>query len=260
MAKVGKAFEGVLEVVKKLRGPNGCPWDRKQTPQTLKKYLIEEAYEAYEAIERESPEEVKEELGDLLFLILMIAYIYEEKGVFSVEQLLEASKAKMIRRHPHVFGEERVRDAEEVLKQWKKIKEQEGKTKGASSLGELPKSLPALQKAFRIGERAERVGFDWSNPQEVLTKLEEEMEELKEALKSGSLNHIKEEIGDFLFTVANLSRKLGINPEEALRHSLDKFCERFFEMERYFRSMGKDLSSVTLEEMDAVWERLKKKG
>ena len=243
-----------------LRGPEGCPWDRKQTPQSLKKYLVEEAYEAYEAINTDDPREVREELGDLLFLILMVAYIYEEAGLFSLEEMLNLCAEKMIRRHPHVFGKEKARSAEEVLSRWQAVKEAEVKDKkGESSvLGSLPRSLPALQLAFRLGERASRVGFDWSSAEEVLPKLEEEWREIEKALESGSSERLEEEIGDFLFTVANLSRKLGINPEEALKKSLEKFRRRFIAMEGLLRSQRKDLHAVSLAEMDKVWERLKR--
>jgi len=256
---LGEAFQKLVEIVVRLRGPEGCPWDRKQTPQSLKKSLGEEAYGAYEAIQQEDPKEVREELGDLLFLILMVAYIYQEKGLFSLQEMLALCAEKMIRRHPHVFGEERAQSAEEVLARWQAIKETEARGKKAESsvLGNLPKSLPALQLAFRLGERASRVGFDWSSPEEVLPKLKEEWKEMEKALHSGSREKLEEEIGDFLFTVANLSRKLGINPEEALKKSLEKFRRRFIAMEEIFRTQGKDLRTVSLSEMDAVWEDLK---
>lgn len=252
----GKAdLSSLYEIIEILRSDEGCPWDRKQTPETLKKYLIEEAYEAYEAISEKEKEEVKEELGDLLFLLLFIIYLYEEKGDFALRELVEFTYQKMIRRHPHVFGEEEARSAEEVLSKWQRIKEKEGK--GDSVLGNIPKSLPALQRAYRLGERASRVGFDWKAPEEVLAKLEEEVGELKEAL-SLSQEKVSEEIGDLLFTVANLSRKLGINPEEALKKALDKFEKRFKKMETHVKERGQKLEELSLEEMDAIWESLKK--
>ncbi len=256
MAGCGELFEKLVEIVARLRGPGGCPWDRKQTPESLRKYLVEEAYEAYEAIEKGAVEEIREELGDLLFLILMIAYIYQEKGRFSIEEMLELCAEKMIRRHPHVFGEERAASAEEVLARWQKIKESE-KSGESSVLGNLPRSLPALQLAFRLGERASRVGFDWSSAEEVLPKLREEWREIEENLGGASRELLEEEIGDFLFTVANLSRKLGINPEEALKKSLEKFRRRFLAMERFFQEQGRSLREVSLEEMDRVWEEVK---
>ncbi|MBX6423073.1 nucleoside triphosphate pyrophosphohydrolase [Thermosulfurimonas sp. F29] len=249
-------FRKLLEIVARLRAPDGCPWDRQQTPESLRKYLVEEAYEAYEAIGEGAVEEAREELGDLLFLILMVAHIYQERGDFTLEEMLELCAEKMIRRHPHVFGEERAASAEEVLARWQRIKESE-KSGKSSVLGNLPRSLPALQLAFRLGERASRVGFDWSSPEEVLPKLREEWREIEENLAGASRERLEEEIGDFLFTVANLSRKLGINPEEALKKSLAKFRRRFEAMEEYFRGQGRDLREVSLEEMDQVWERVK---
>ncbi|HBT04719.1 MAG TPA: nucleoside triphosphate pyrophosphohydrolase, partial [Thermodesulfobacterium commune] len=177
VTKEEASFETLREIVKILRGENGCPWDREQTPQTLKKYLIEETYELIEAIEKEKDEEIREELGDLLFLLIFILYLYEEKNVFSYKDVFYYTAQKMIKRHPHVFGDEVAKTAEEVLKNWQRIKKEEGKS--SSVLGNIPKSLPALQRAFRLGERAARVGFDWEKPEEVLNKLSEEAAELK---------------------------------------------------------------------------------
>ncbi|MGC9017126.1 MAG: nucleoside triphosphate pyrophosphohydrolase [Caldimicrobium sp.] len=247
----------LYEIIKTLRGEGGCPWDRKQTPETLKKYLIEEAYEVYEAITTGSEEEIEEELGDLLFLLLFIIFLYEEKGAFSLKDLVYFTFQKMIRRHPHVFGEDEAKSAEEVLSKWQKIKEKEGKSD--SVLGNIPKSLPALQRAYRIGERAGRVGFDWKTPEEILPKLEEEIKELKEALLRGEKDRISEELGDLLFTIANLSRKLGINPEEALKFTLDKFERRFKEMEKIIKGQGLSFENLSLEEMDRIWDEVKEK-
>ncbi|OAG26692.1 nucleoside triphosphate pyrophosphohydrolase [Thermodesulfatator autotrophicus] len=258
--ELGPLFVKLVEIVARLRGPGGCPWDQKQTPETLKKYVLEEAYEVFEAIGEEPPLAVCEEIGDLLFLLIFIAYLYEEKGEFELAHVLKLCAEKMIRRHPHVFGENALSNPEEVVAQWQKIKEKEAKDKGKKSsvLGDLPKALPALQRAFRLGERASRVGFDWEKPEELFPKLEEEIREIKEAIAQKDEKSLKEEIGDLLFTVANLSRKLGINPEEALRHSNEKFETRFRSMESHFKEKGKRLKEVSLKEMDAVWEELKK--
>ncbi|MGC8872369.1 MAG: nucleoside triphosphate pyrophosphohydrolase [Caldimicrobium sp.] len=247
----------LYEIIKALRGEGGCPWDRKQTPETLKKYLIEETYEVYEAITTGSEEEIQEELGDLLFLLLFIIFLYEEKGAFSLKDLVYFTFQKMIRRHPHVFGEDEAKSAEEVLSKWQKIKEKEGKSD--SVLGNIPKSLPALQRAYRIGERAGRVGFDWKTPEEIFPKLEEEIKELKEALLKGEKERVSEELGDLLFTIANLSRKLGINPEEALKFTLDKFERRFKEMEKIIKEQGLSFENLSLEEMDRIWDEVKEK-
>ncbi len=255
-----RLFSRLVGIVDRLRGPNGCPWDRKQTPETLKKYLLEEAYEVIEAIDSQDVQEICEEIGDLLFLLIFLAHIYEEKGAFSIKDMLRLCAEKMIRRHPHVFGQAAVACAEEVIAQWQKIKEEESRSKEkkrSAVLGNLPRALPALQRAYRVGERASRVGFDWSSAIDIFPKLEEEILELKEALYSKDETRIKEEIGDLLFTVANISRKLNVNPEESLRQAVDKFVSRFIRMEEHFKAQGKDLREVSLEEMDQVWEKIK---
>jgi len=249
-------FYTLWEIIKALRGENGCPWDKKQTPQTLKKYLIEEAYEVLEAIDKENPEEVREELGDLLFLLLFVIYLYEEKNFFTLKDLLYLTAKKMIRRHPHVFGEEVAKDAEEVVKKWQKIKKEEGKE--SSVLGEIPKSLPALQRAFRIGERAGKVGFDWEKAEDVLEKIKEEIEEIKTSLKTFSEEKLKEEIGDLLFSIANFSRKLNINPEEALKTALNKFEKRFKLLEKEVEKRGLSWEKLGIKELDLIWENIKK--
>lgn len=248
-------FETLWEIIKTLRGEKGCPWDKKQTPHTLKKYLLEEAYEVLEAIERDIPEEIREELGDLLFLIIFIIYLYEEKKAFSHKDLFFYTAQKMMKRHPHVFGNEVVKTAEEVLEKWQKIKKEEGKT--SSVLGNIPKNLPALQRAFRLGEKASRVGFDWRKPEDVLDKILEEITEIKEALKTGRKRELKEEIGDLLFSIANFSRKLNINPEEALKEALEKFEARFRLLEKEVEKRNLHWGSLTIEELDQIWEEVK---
>lgn len=245
----------LYKIISALRGERGCPWDKKQTPHSLKKYLLEEVYEVLEAIEEKGPEEIQEELGDLLFITLFIIYLYEEQGLFSLKSLVYSTFNKMISRHPHVFGEEEVKSAEEVMKRWQEIKEREGKS--SSILGDLPKGLPALQKAYRIGERVAKVGFDWDKPEEILDKIYEELEEVKTALKDPDKKKLEFELGDLLFTIANLVRKLEINPEEALTKALDKFVNRFKKMERLCKERGLSLESLSLGEMDRLWEEVK---
>ncbi len=256
---LGPLFVKLVEIVARLRAPDGCPWDRKQTPQTLKKYVLEEAYEVVEAVEKDEDWLICEEIGDLIFLLIFLAFLYQEAGRFSLAQVLTLCAEKMIRRHPHVFGEKRLSEAQEVVAQWQKIKEKEARAKGKASsvLGDLPRTLPALQRAFRLGERASRVGFDWERPEDVLDKLDEELRELKTALREDK-RQVAEELGDLLFTVANLSRKLGINPEEALAKANEKFETRFRALEERIKAAGKDLKDVTLAEMDALWEEIKK--
>lgn len=252
------SFETLWEIIKILRGEKGCPWDKKQTPHTLKKYLLEEAYEVLEAIERDIPEEVREELGDLLFLTIFIIFLYEEKQAFSHKDLFFYTAQKMIKRHPHVFGNEVVKTAEEVLEKWQKIKKEEGKT--SSVLGNIPKNLPALQRAFRLGEKASRVGFDWRKPEDVLDKILEEIREIRETLEAGNKKELREEIGDLLFSIANFSRKLNINPEEALKEALEKFELRFKLLEKEVERRNLHWSSLTIEELDQIWEEIKRQN
>ena len=252
-------FSNLLDVLKRLRAPDGCPWDREQTPETIKKYMLEEAYELYEAISNAEPQEVKEELGDLFFLLLFLADLYEERGNFSLEGALREIKDKMIRRHPHIFGNVKINGAEDVVTNWQTIKGEEARKKGRkkSVLGNLPLALPALQRAFRLGERAGRVGFDWPDEKGVLKKLEEEMDELKMALKEGKREDIEDELGDLLFTVSNLSRKLGFNPEDTLKKALSKFVKRFHNMEEAISNDGKEIAGLDIDALENYWEKAK---
>ncbi len=247
------------EIISRLRAPDGCPWDREQTPDSVRKYILEEAYELSEAIEGSDAVEVEEELGDLFFMLLFIARLYEEAAAFRLEDALERSAEKMIRRHPHIFGEAVVADAQEVVVQWQAIKARESRDRGErpSALGNLPKALPALQRAFRVGERASRVGFDWNLAEDVREKIREEEAELAEAVEAGDAAAIHDELGDYLFAAAQYSRKLGINPEEALRSAVDRFCGRFREMEARLHDAGLDMASCTPEELDGLWEAVK---
>jgi len=252
-------FIELLEVLRRLRAPDGCPWDREQTPQTIKKYMIEEAYELYEAVDNNEPQEVKEELGDLFFLLLFLADLYEKSGDFTLADSLLAIKEKMIRRHPHIFGDAKVKDSKEVVANWQAIKgqEQEKKGKKKSSLGNLPQALPALQRAFRLGERASRVGFDWKRPGDVIEKLKEETIELESAIKDKDREAVQEELGDLLFTIANLSRKLDMNPEEVLKRALNKFVKRFEQMEERITREGHRLSELDIDELESYWQEVK---
>ncbi|MFN3567672.1 MAG: nucleoside triphosphate pyrophosphohydrolase [Caldimicrobium sp.] len=249
-------LSSLYEIIKILRGERGCPWDKKQTPQTLKKYLLEETYEALEAIDKGDFKEIREELGDLLFILLFILYLYEEKQTFSLKDVVVLTFHKMIRRHPHVFGENQVETAEEVLKNWQKIKEKEGKD--GSVLGNIPKSLPGLQRAFRLGERASRIGFDWGSAREVLPKIYEELKEIEETLEKKDKKSLMEELGDLFFALANFARKLEINPEEALKIALDKFENRFKKMEHLIKAQERSLEELTISEMDKLWDQIKK--
>lgn len=246
-------------IISRLRAPDGCPWDREQTPATVKKYILEEAYELAEAIDDDDTREVAGELGDLFFMVLFIASLYEDAGAFTLEQALDLIGEKMIRRHPHIFGEAVVASADDVVAQWQAIKARESRDRGerASALGNLPKALPALQRAFRVGERASRVGFDWNRPEDVREKIREEEVELAEAVEAGDPAAIHDELGDYLFAAAQYSRKLGINPEEALRSAVDRFCGRFREMEARLHDVGREMAACTSEELDSLWEAVK---
>lgn len=253
-------FEDLLHIMKRLRGPKGCPWDREQTRDKLKWYLIEECYEVLDAIDTGSAEKLKEELGDALFQIVFLAEISEEEGDFNIFDVINSAREKMIRRHPHVFKDKNVKDSKEVKKIWWKIKEEEKGDEGGSILDSIPEALPSLLRAFRITKRAANIGFDWDNVEGALDKLEEEMEEFKEALKGKNKERIEDELGDILFSVVNLGRFLETNPEEALSKTIGKFTTRFKEIEMSLKKKDTEIGDVTLEEMDKLWDEAKKKG
>jgi len=251
-----KGIERLVWIMERLRGEEGCPWDRRQTFESMKPFLIEEAHEAVDAIERKDFAGLEEELGDLLFHIVFLCRLAEEKGLFDIWKVIDRVAEKMISRHPHVFGSLKVSGPQEVEINWSKLKQRE---KGRSSVLEgLPKSLPALMLAFRMGKRASKVGFDWEDPSGVWEKLKEEMEELREAAEEGRKERVEEELGDFLFTAVNLSRFLGVEPEGALRGACRRFAERFRFIEEELRRRGKTPEEASLEEMDELWERSKR--
>ena len=255
-------FNKLIEIMDRLRSPEGCPWDRKQTHQTLKPYLIEEAYEFLDALDREDDEEIREELGDLLLQIVFHAQIAREGNRFTVDDVAETLVEKLIRRHPHVFGDTTVDGADQVLENWEAIKSREKAEKGleASALDGVPRHLPALLRACRIQEKAARVGFDWSHTEEVVEKVREEMEELLKARSSCNPAQIQEELGDLLFALVNLSRFFGVAPEEALTQTIEKFLTRFTYIESELKVKGKHPRTATLEEMDRLWEQAKGKS
>lgn len=255
----------LVEIMDTLREEGGCPWDREQTQESLKPYLIEETYEVLEAIDSQDPEKLKEELGDLLLQILFHARICKEKNLFDIYEVAKTIAKKLIRRHPHVFGDKKLKNSDEVIQNWEqtKVQERREKSKSGSVLSGVPKALPALLKAHRLQEKAARVGFDWEKPQDVLLKVEEELKELREKLDSNDLAGIKEEFGDLLFALTNLSRHLNINLEIALNEANQKFIERFNAVEQGAIQAGKRLEEMTLNEMDELWnsyKQLKGKG
>ena len=252
-------FESLLHIMKKLRGPGGCPWDREQTWDTLKWYLIEECYEVLDAIEENSPDKLKEELGDTLFQIIFLARISEEEGRFNIFDVIHSIREKMVRRHPHVFHDKSARDSGEVKKIWWKIKEEEKGEKEEAIFDSIPAALPSLLRAFRVTKRAAHAGFDWDKPEGALLKLEEETEELKESINSGNKERMEDELGDVLFSLVNLGRFLDINPEEALRKTIAKFTKRFHVMERLAHEKDLKISDTPIEEMSMLWDEAKKK-
>ena len=256
MAK--RTFDDLVQLMTTLRGPNGCPWDRKQTLPDLKPYVIEEAYEVVDAIDRDDRAALLEEVGDLLLEAVFIAEITREEGTFDVYDSVTAIHDKLVRRHPHVFADAVASDAEEVLVNWEKLKSEERKAENKSVLSGVPASLPALLKASRLTEKAARVGFDWRRTEDVFGKLDEEMDELREAVASGDKGRIHDEIGDLLFTIANIARKVEVNAEEALQSTNRKFLRRFESMEKQVHTRGQNLDQLELEEMDRLWDEAKR--
>lgn len=254
MGNTGSLFINVVEIMKKLRGKDGCPWDLEQTPDSIKKHLIEEAYEVVEALDANDPESFKEELGDLLLQIIFHAQMASENGDFDINGVLKALSDKLIRRHPHVFSDRKVKDTKEVLFNWEQIKK--GEKNNKNILSRVPVSLPALLYAYTLQSKASRVGFDWEKSDDALLKIDEEIDELKDAYKSGDGE--EEEIGDLLFSVVNFSRHIGIDPEEALRGVSKKFKKRFEYIERKIKNEGKSFQEFTLKELDKLWEEAKR--
>lgn len=251
-------FAKLTETVARLRSPGGCPWDRQQTHDSLKRYVIEETYEVVEAIDKGDPGKLKEELGDLLLQVLLHAEIATEAGEYDIGDVCRILREKLIRRHPHVFADREVSGVDEVLTNWEQIKRAEpGYEDRESALDGVPESLPALMRAAKISKKAARTGFDWPDIDSVFDKLREETAELRVAVDSGNREHIKEEIGDLLFTVVNISRFAGIDPEEALRDMLGKFAYRFQRIEEHARETGREVGQLTLKEMDQVWDEAK---
>lgn len=260
MSKNAESIVRLLDVMRTLRAPDGCPWDREQTHESIKGDLIEEAYEVLDAIESGDPSVLREELGDLLLQVVFHSQIAVEAGTFEFHQVADGISDKLIRRHPHVFGEVTVNDAGEVLQNWDAIKKQEKRDaeEEVSIVSGIPKHLPALQKAHQVQKRAARAGFDWEKIEDVFDKLHEEIEELKEAIVSENEDEIRGELGDLLFSVVNVSRYLGHNPEEILRHNIDKFVARFQYVEDRVHESDRDFPDYTLEELDAFWNEAKR--
>src|SRR5882762_1625596 len=251
------SFNQLCEIVARLRAPNGCPWDREQTNESLLPGLIEEAYEVAWAVRAQDDQNLREELGDLILLAVMHSQIAEENGRFNIADVLEDVIAKLIRRHPHVFGSSDVRDTDGVVKQWEAIKREEKSDAGTHYLADLPAALPALMRAQKAQKKAARVNFDWARLSDVVAKVDEELAETKEAIASGDNAAVADEIGDLLFAVVNLARKSGLDAESALQQATDKFVGRFNRVEDALRDSGKKLGDVGLAELDEIWNALK---
>ena len=250
------SWKELYEIVSRLRGPDGCPWDREQTQASLRTALIEESHEVVEAIESGHDAHLCEELGDMLLLVFMHSRIAEERGAFCLADVAASACEKMIRRHPHVFGEAQASDSAAVLRQWEEIKRRE---KGAKSsvLDGVSRSLPALLRAQTVQKKVSRVGFDWPDVGGAMDKVEEEWNEIKEALGEGTASRVEEELGDFFFAMVNLTRKLGYEAETALAAATGKFIRRFQEMEYRLTLDGKDTKDLSLDELDRYWDAVK---
>ncbi len=252
MSDLSNSFLALVKIMDELR--EQCPWDKKQTIHTLRPLTIEETYELADAITDNDWKGVKEELGDIMLHLLFYAKIGSEQQQFTLQDVLEGISAKLIHRHPHIYGDVKVQDEEEVKRNWEKLKMKEGKK---SVLGGVPTSLPAIVKATRIQEKAKQVGFEWDNKEDVWKKVEEEMEELQEAIQTKTQEDVEEEFGDLLFSLANYARFLQVDAEGALEKTNKKFIRRFQEMESIALESGKELSSMSLDEMDQIWNQVK---
>ncbi|HXG83972.1 MAG TPA: nucleoside triphosphate pyrophosphohydrolase [Pyrinomonadaceae bacterium] len=266
---MSKNFDELTNVMKRLRAPGGCPWDREQTYESLAPYLLEEAFESFDAIQEAAegkPENLREELGDLLLQIIFHSQIGEERGDFTIEDVCAAITRKMILRHPHVFGDKQLDTAADVLQNWDELKRAEReitKTEDVpkdSILDEVPLAFPALIEANKLTKKTAKVKFDWENSEQIFDKLTEETEELKAAISRNDLENVEEEIGDLLFVVVNLARKLDVEPETALKKTNRKFRKRFKFIEEHLKKDGKSLEESNLEEMDALWNEAKNKN
>ena len=255
------AFAELVTIMERLRAPGGCPWDREQTHLSIKPYVIEEAFEVAEAIEDNDIAELKIELGDLLLQIVFHAEMGREAGLFTIEDVVRGIIAKMVRRHPHVFADTQVKDSEEVLRNWARIKAEERQHKeDNSAVTGVPRAMPAQLRAHRLGEKASRVGFDWQRAADVLDKVQEEIDELRAAVAAGVHGEIEAELGDMLFALTSFGRHLDIQSEDALHRSADRFVRRFKHIEQRLAEQGRDIHAASLDQMEALWQEAKASG
>ncbi len=252
------AFGRLINLIRILRSENGCPWDMKQTPQSFHPYILEEYHEMVHAMNEGDKEDVVDEMGDLIFLVIFVAYMLEQQGMTTLKDIVDGVIEKMTRRHPHVFGDATARTADEVIDRWREIKAAEQNIRRRESiLDGVPRSLPALSRAQKLAGRASKVGFDWTRPEDVFKKIDEELNELHEAVSSESLKAVREELGDLLFVVVNAGRHLKVNCEAALNETSDKFERRFRYIESCLNAQGRSLEEADLEEMDTLWDAAK---
>ncbi|MBU5638639.1 nucleoside triphosphate pyrophosphohydrolase [Geomonas sp. Red69] len=251
-------FDRLMETMRRLRAPGGCPWDAEQSHESLKRYLLEESYEVIEAIDAKDDALLKEELGDLILQPVFHAAVAEERGAFTMDQVLDAINDKLVRRHPHVFGDQVIENSAAQVENWEKIKKGEKGDERKSALSGIPPHLPALMKAQKITEKAARVGFDWEHTDQVFAKVMEELHEFQEAMAAEDQQEMESELGDLLFAIVNLGRFLSLDPEEALRKTIKRFTRRFTHIEETLHGAGRKLQDATLEEMDLLWEEAKK--
>ncbi|MGA1847362.1 nucleoside triphosphate pyrophosphohydrolase [Deferribacter abyssi] len=253
-----KKFRNLVNIIKKLRAPDGCPWDREQNLYSLKDYIIEEVFEFIDALDRKDITNIIEELGDILLHVLFHSIIAEEEGLFTLNEVIDTISEKLIRRHPHVFGDIKVKSTDEVMINWEKIKAEEKKKGKRSILDDIPAKMPSIQRSYKLQERAKKVGFDWQSSDECMMKVHEEFNELQDAIKTGNLNDIEHEFGDLLFALINLSRFLNVNADEALRKANNRFVDRFKHIENRLAEKGLSPEDATLDELEQLWKEAKK--
>jgi MazG family protein len=254
-----EGFKRLVEIMERLRAPGGCPWDREQSFETLKKYLLEESYEVMDAIDAQDWEGLKEELGDLMLQPVFLAQMASEEKLFDISDSLHAITSKLIRRHPHVFGDGDAKTADDVTRKWDEIKATE-KPRPKGLLASVPRSVPALVEAQQIAKKAAGAGFDWDNLAQVFDKMHEELNELEAARTTGSPEEIEDELGDLLFVIVNIARFLKVDPEQALRRTNAKFRGRFAHVEEGIEAQGKTLQEAGIEEMERLWQEAKRKA
>lgn len=255
-------FDELVNIIKTLRGPDGCPWDKKQTLYSQKKEIMEETAELIDALDKKDIENIKEELGDVLLHVVFHSVVASEEKLFTIDDVIEGINSKLIRRHPHVFANDKINSAEKVIERWEEIKKEENKdkTKPESVLDKVPSSLPSLIQAEKLQKIAAKYGFDWNNADDIFDKLQEELNELKEAYKENDKKHISEELGDVIFVLSRLANYLGLEADSSLRYANIKFRKRFAYIEKALEKENKSIENTNLQEMEEKWQEAKKQG